>query len=111
MIITLTPEQEKFVLERVQSGQYKSVDDVIDFAFQLLEKYDLKKLEGSLNLLGIKFELLRIKFQLWSCWTWAVVNPVNLATWAMFIPVLSRFRAISCLPSCLPSCRPSCKAS
>jgi putative addiction module CopG family antidote len=49
MIITLTPEQEKFVLERVQSGQYKSVDDVIDFAFQLLEKYELKKREDELK--------------------------------------------------------------
>jgi|GEM_PF-966869 len=49
MIITLTPEQEKFVLERVQSGQYKSVDDVIDPAFQLLEKYELKKREGKLK--------------------------------------------------------------
>jgi antitoxin ParD1/3/4 len=43
MIIILTPEQEKFVLDRVQSGQYKSVDEVIDFAFQLLEEYELKK--------------------------------------------------------------------
>ena len=49
MIITLTPEQEKFVLERVQSGQYKSVDDVIDFALQLLEKYELKKREDELK--------------------------------------------------------------
>lgn len=49
MIITLTPEQEKFVLERVQSGQYKSVDDVIDFAFQLLEKYELEKREDELK--------------------------------------------------------------
>jgi antitoxin ParD1/3/4 len=49
MIITLTPEQEKFVLERVQSGQYKSVDEVIDFTFQLLEKYELKKREDELK--------------------------------------------------------------
>ncbi|TYQ23528.1 type II toxin-antitoxin system ParD family antitoxin [Pseudanabaena sp. UWO311] len=49
MIITLTPEQEKFVFERVQSGQYKGVDDVIDFAFQLLEKYELKKREDELK--------------------------------------------------------------
>ncbi len=42
MIITLTPEQEKFVLELVQSGQHKSIDDVIDFALQLLEEYELK---------------------------------------------------------------------
>ena len=42
MIITLTPEQEKFVLERVQSGKYKSIDDVIDSVFQLLEEYELK---------------------------------------------------------------------
>jgi Arc/MetJ-type ribon-helix-helix transcriptional regulator len=43
MIITLTPEQEKFVLERLQSGQYKSVDEAIDFAFQLLEAYESEK--------------------------------------------------------------------
>ena len=42
MTITLTPEQEKFVLELVQSGKYKSIDDVIDFALQLLEEYELK---------------------------------------------------------------------
>ncbi|MCA6579447.1 MAG: type II toxin-antitoxin system ParD family antitoxin [Pseudanabaena sp. M085S1SP2A07QC] len=45
----MTPKQEKFVLERVQSGQYKSVDDVIEFSFQLLEEYELQKREDELK--------------------------------------------------------------
>jgi antitoxin ParD1/3/4 len=40
MNITLNPEQEQFIQDKLQSGEYKSVDDVIKAALHLLEEQD-----------------------------------------------------------------------
>ncbi|MFB2893450.1 type II toxin-antitoxin system ParD family antitoxin [Aerosakkonemataceae cyanobacterium BLCC-F50] len=43
MQISLKPEQEKFVLEKLQQGKYQSVDELLAIAFQLLEEQELKE--------------------------------------------------------------------
>lgn len=43
MQIALKPEQEKFILEKLQEGKYQSVDELLTLAFQLLEEHDYKK--------------------------------------------------------------------
>jgi antitoxin ParD1/3/4 len=40
MSISLKPEQEQFVQERLKSGKYQSVDEVLLEAFRLLEERD-----------------------------------------------------------------------
>lgn len=40
MNITLKPDQEAFIHAKLQSGQYQTVDDVIQEAFQLLDERD-----------------------------------------------------------------------
>jgi len=40
MNITLKPEQEAFVHVKLQSGQYQTVDDVIQAALDLLDERD-----------------------------------------------------------------------
>lgn len=40
MTITLKPEQEAFVRQQLKSGKYRTVDDVIVKAFQLLAERD-----------------------------------------------------------------------
>ncbi|VXD17491.1 ribbon-helix-helix domain-containing protein [Planktothrix paucivesiculata] len=40
MQIAIKPEQEKFILEKLQQGKYKSVDDLLTVAFQLLDQHD-----------------------------------------------------------------------
>ncbi len=40
MNITLNLEQEQFIQDKLQSGEYKSVDDVIKAALHLLEEQD-----------------------------------------------------------------------
>ena len=40
MNITLNPEQEQFIQDKLQSGEYESVDDVIKAALHLLEEQD-----------------------------------------------------------------------
>ena len=37
MTVTLTPEQEKFIAERLKSGFYRSADDVIAQDFGILQ--------------------------------------------------------------------------
>ncbi|MGK7899007.1 MAG: type II toxin-antitoxin system ParD family antitoxin [Xenococcus sp. (in: cyanobacteria)] len=37
MTIQLKPEQEKFIQEKIASGEYSNADDVISQAFKLLE--------------------------------------------------------------------------
>jgi antitoxin ParD1/3/4 len=46
MTIQLKPEQEKFIQEKISSGEYRNADDVISQAFKLLEarKRKIKKL-------------------------------------------------------------------
>jgi antitoxin ParD1/3/4 len=40
MHIVIKPEQEKFILEKLQQGKYKNVDDLLTVAFQLLDQHD-----------------------------------------------------------------------
>ena len=40
MQIAIKPEQEKFILDKLQQGKYKSVDDLLTVAFQLLDQHD-----------------------------------------------------------------------
>jgi antitoxin ParD1/3/4 len=42
MIIQLKPEQEKFIQEKIASGEYSNADDVISQAFKLLEARERK---------------------------------------------------------------------
>ena len=43
MQIVVKPEQEKFILQKLQQGKYHSVDELLAVAFQLLEQHDLKE--------------------------------------------------------------------
>lgn len=40
MSISLKPEQEQFIREKLQTGKYQTVDEVITEAFRLLEERD-----------------------------------------------------------------------
>ncbi|BAC89852.1 ribbon-helix-helix domain-containing protein [Gloeobacter violaceus] len=40
MGISLTPEQEGFVLSKLQTGQYRSAEELLEVALQLLEAHD-----------------------------------------------------------------------
>ena len=42
MNIKLKPEQEKFIREKIASGEYSNADDVISQAFKLLEARERK---------------------------------------------------------------------
>ena len=42
MNIQLKPEQEKFIQEKIASGEYSNADDVISQAFKLLEERERK---------------------------------------------------------------------
>ncbi len=42
MTIQLKPEQEKFIQEKIASGEYSNADDVISQAFKLLEAREKK---------------------------------------------------------------------
>lgn len=42
MTIQLKPEQEKFIQEKIASGEYSNADDVISQAFKLLEAREQK---------------------------------------------------------------------
>ncbi|MGK7904399.1 MAG: sensor histidine kinase [Hormoscilla sp.] len=46
MTITLKPEQEAFVRQQLKSGKYRTIDDVIVKAFQLLAERDREYLHG-----------------------------------------------------------------
>ncbi|VXD21576.1 conserved hypothetical protein [Planktothrix serta PCC 8927] len=43
MQIAIKPEQEKFILEKLQQGKYKSVDELLAIAFQLLDQHDQRE--------------------------------------------------------------------
>jgi antitoxin ParD1/3/4 len=43
MQIILQPEQEKFILKKLQQGKYKSVDELVAIAFQLLAENENKE--------------------------------------------------------------------
>ena len=52
MTIQLKPEQEKFIQEKIASGEYKNADDVISQAFKLLEAKErkIKELQNKISL-------------------------------------------------------------
>ncbi len=52
MEIVLKPEQERFVLAKLQQGKYESVDQLLAIAFQLLE--DNERREQTLSVLRQK---------------------------------------------------------
>jgi antitoxin ParD1/3/4 len=43
MQIIFQPEQEKFILEKLQQGKYKSVDELVSTAFRLLVENEHKE--------------------------------------------------------------------
>ena len=45
MSITLKQEQEQFILDKLQQGKYKSVEELLITAFQLLEENEQKEQE------------------------------------------------------------------
>lgn len=45
MNISLAPELESFVQQKIASGSYKSLDEVVNASLRLLQKYDEGKLK------------------------------------------------------------------
>jgi antitoxin ParD1/3/4 len=43
MQIALKPEQENFIRKKLKDGKYQSVDNLLNFAFQLVEQYESKQ--------------------------------------------------------------------
>jgi antitoxin ParD1/3/4 len=43
MQITLTPEQEKFILNRLQTGKYENIEKLLSIAFHLLEENERRE--------------------------------------------------------------------
>ena len=43
MQIAIKSDQEKYILEKLQQGKYKSIDELLSIAFQLLEQHDEKE--------------------------------------------------------------------
>lgn len=40
MSIYLTPAQERFIQAKLQTGKYRSAEEILEIALQLLDKYD-----------------------------------------------------------------------
>lgn len=40
MSITLTPDQERFINLKLQTGRYRTAEEVLEAALQLLDEYD-----------------------------------------------------------------------
>jgi antitoxin ParD1/3/4 len=43
MSINLTPNQEHFIQTKLQTGKYRSAEEVLELALQLLDEYDHAK--------------------------------------------------------------------
>jgi antitoxin ParD1/3/4 len=43
MQIAIKPDQEQYILDKLQQGKYKSIDELLSIAFQLLEEHDEKE--------------------------------------------------------------------
>jgi antitoxin ParD1/3/4 len=43
MQLALKPEQENFIRKKLKDGKYQSVDNLLNFAFQLVEEYEFKQ--------------------------------------------------------------------
>jgi antitoxin ParD1/3/4 len=61
MTIQLKPEQEKFIQEKIASGEYRNADDVISQAFKLLEAREKKQKNFEKKLLLAHNKLLMDK--------------------------------------------------
>ncbi|MEH2309420.1 ribbon-helix-helix domain-containing protein [Nostoc sp.] len=40
MSISLTPDQERFIQTKLQSGKYRSAEEALEIALRLLDEYD-----------------------------------------------------------------------
>ena len=47
MSISLTPEQEHFIQAKIQTGKYRSTQEVLEIALRLLDEYDRAEAEWS----------------------------------------------------------------
>lgn len=45
MSISLTPDQERFIETKLQSGKYRSTEEVLEIALRLLDEYDHSEAE------------------------------------------------------------------
>ncbi|MBW4460151.1 MAG: type II toxin-antitoxin system ParD family antitoxin [Nodosilinea sp. WJT8-NPBG4] len=45
MSISLTPDQERFIETKLQSGKYHSTEEVLEIALRLLDEYDRSESE------------------------------------------------------------------
>lgn len=59
MNVSLTPELEKFVQEKVESGRYTSASEVVREALRLMEKRDQRLVEREQALAAFQAELDR----------------------------------------------------
>lgn len=59
MNVSLTPELEKFVQEKVESGRYTSASEVLREALRLMEKRDQRLVEREQALAAFQGELDR----------------------------------------------------
>ncbi|MGB9147463.1 MAG: type II toxin-antitoxin system ParD family antitoxin [Acidobacteriaceae bacterium] len=59
MNVSLTPELEKFVQDKVESGRYTSASEVVREALRLMEKRDLRLAEREEALKAFQAELDR----------------------------------------------------
>ena len=46
MTVSLTPELEQFITDKIKSGQYNSVSEVVSEALRLLEEQDRLRVAG-----------------------------------------------------------------
>jgi antitoxin ParD1/3/4 len=47
MSISFTPDQERLIQAKLQSGKYRSVEEVLEIALRLLDEYDRAEVEWS----------------------------------------------------------------
>jgi antitoxin ParD1/3/4 len=40
MSISLTPDQERFIQTKLQAGKYRTAEEILEMALQLLDEYD-----------------------------------------------------------------------
>lgn len=45
MSISLTPEQEQFIQSKIKTGKYRSTEEVLEIALQLLDTYERAETE------------------------------------------------------------------
>jgi len=45
MNISLTPDQERFIQNKLQAGKYRSTEEILEIALRLLDEYDRSETE------------------------------------------------------------------